>query len=258
MPTTLSGLLVFVALLTPGFVYLTRTETRLPGQRYSALRETAAVVSASLVSNGLTLAGFGIVRALAPDITPDVGAIVRDPGAYYQSHYVEVTLWSVGLLAAGVGLAAVFAVPPRWSKCYFAVLKFWPAPTISAAISRRLRNPITAESGWSTAFHHRPDRKVYLGLRLKDGTYLYGPLLSFSSQIEESDNRSLQIERPIKIRTPSATKAQCFDADVVVVSAGEIKTLSVHYKPKEDGPARKCGVGWVEILGIGVRPRWNR
>ena len=24
------------------------------------------------------------------------------------------------------------------------------------------------------------------------------------------------------------------------------------------GPARKCGVGWVEILGMGVRPRWNR
>jgi len=24
------------------------------------------------------------------------------------------------------------------------------------------------------------------------------------------------------------------------------------------GPARKHGMGWVEILGLGVRPRWNR
>ena len=232
MPTTVSSLLVFVAFLTPGFVYLTRTESRVPGQRYSALRETGAVVSASIVTNVLVLGLFGTSHWLWPNATPDLRALLRGPGVYLQSHYVEVALWSVGLLGASVGLAAVFAVPPAWIDGLLSRFKFWSGSPFAEAIARRHRNPIRRDSGWGTAFHDQPDFVVHLGLGLKDGTYLFGPLHYFNPQIEESGNRSLQLRRPIQIQTPQSDKVTEWDVDLVIVSADEIKTVSVKYLPE--------------------------
>lgn len=74
MPTTIGSLVAFVALLTPGFVYLARLETRIPSKRHSPLRETATVVSASLLFNGIVAVVFAVIRYLWPGMTPDVGA----------------------------------------------------------------------------------------------------------------------------------------------------------------------------------------
>lgn len=236
MPTTISSIFVFVAFLTPGFVYLTRTETRLPGRRYSPLRETATVLSASLVTNSIVLALFAVVRSMWPTITPDVGAVVRAPGTYLQEHYAHLALWSGLLLAAAVGIAAVLAVPPGWSREIASRIKVWPGPIVEAFIAnRRSRSPIRPESGWVTAFSEHQDRMVFLGLRLKDGTYLDGPLRYFSSQMEESGTRDIQLGRPVRIRTASAGEGDMkhWDVDAVIVSAAEIKTISVNYLPVE-------------------------
>jgi len=233
MPTTVSSIFIFVALLVPGFVYLARTESRLPGQQYTALRETASIVSASLFSNLVVLAVFGILRASWPAATPDVGAIVRDPAVYFRAHYVEVTVWSAALLMVAIGVAAIAAVPPAWSESVAARTNVWPAPALRAAVARRRRSSIAPESGWGRAFHRHPDRVVHLGLRLRDGTYLYGRLLEFNAQIEESDDRSLQLAGPVEIRTPSADSTAPLDADAVLVGASEIKTITVHYLPED-------------------------
>ena len=79
MPTTIGSLLVFVASLTPGFVYLMRTETRLPGRRYTPVRETALIVSASLAAYGVVLSIFWVVRVALPTRTPEVGLLILDP-----------------------------------------------------------------------------------------------------------------------------------------------------------------------------------
>lgn len=231
MPTTVGGFLLFVALLTPGFVYLVRTESRLPGQQYTVLRETALVVSVSLLANTLALGLLGILRMLWPGGTPDTGAIVRDPGTYFRGHYMMVTLWGAGLLLVAVAVAALIAVPPAWSGRLLARPKVWPLAAIRTAIERRQRSPIAPESGWGRAFFRYPERRVHVGLRLTDGTYLYGRLLTFSPQIEENDDRSLQLAGPVEIRTPSAELPKPLDADVVVVSARAIKTMTVHYLP---------------------------
>ena len=235
MPTTISSLLVFVASLTPGFVYLMRTETRLPGRRYTPVRETALIVSASLAAHGVALAIFWIVRGVLPAHTPDVGEIVRDPHGYFQNHYTEITLWAVGLLVAAVGLASAAAVPPQWLMKLVSWVEVWPGPALQDYIeNRHRRGPIAPESAWGVAFHKHPDRLVYVGLRLKDGTYLDGPLGSFSSQIEENDDRSIQLVRPVRTRTSSGGKGDLveWDVDAVLVSAGQIKTISVNYLPK--------------------------
>ena len=232
MPTTISSLVVFVALLTPGFVYLARTETRLPGQRYSPLRETATIVSASLLVDGFVLAVFAAVRYLCPDITPDIGSLIREPHAYFQNHYEQILLWSVLLFALATGLAATAAVPPSWSQ---KLVSLFSASLAESMEKRRSRNPIRPESGWVTAFHEGgSDHRVFLGLRLKDGTYLHGPLSYFSTQIAENDERSIQLERPVQIRTPSADDLVVLEANAVIVSASEIKTISVHHVPMSD------------------------
>ena len=243
MPTTLVGLAIFVIFLSPGFVYLVRTETRLPERRYSPLRETVTIVSVSLAANGVIVGLFAILRCLLPTITPDVGAIVRDPSGYFQSSYAEVMIWSVVLLLAASCLAAVVAVPPEWSSKFASKIRFWPGSAIATFIAtRRLQGPIEQLSGWGFAFTKRPDHRVYVGLDLKDGTYLYGPLFAFSTDLEENDARSIQIGRPVKIRPPgdNMTAAEDWDVDRVIVSASQIKTISVRYVPTkpEDGDSR--------------------
>ena len=236
MPTTIGRLFVFVAILTPGFVYLTRTETRLPGRRYSALRETASIVSVSVATNSVVLLGFWIVQSMLPGVTPDVAALVRDPMAYVADQPAQATIWFVVLLGGAVGLGALVAVPPAWSGRLFSRVGFWPGPTITEYVeNRRAREPIAPESGWGTAFHEQPDRIVYVGLLLRDGTYLDGPLRSFSSQLEENDQRSIRLGRPVRIRTPEAAEEELvpWDVDAAIVSAGEIKMVSVHYLPED-------------------------
>ena len=234
MPTTITGLLIFVVLLTPGFVYLARIETRLPGREYSALRETATVVWVSLRTYGVVFAGFMTVRWWCPGCVPDMQAFLSNPATYWSGHTTEVVVSFVVLLSAAVGLAAMVAVPPAWSAQALKRVNIKPARRLRDAILTRRRNRITTESGWGTAFNRYPDRQVYLGLRLKDKTYLYGALLSFDPQTKETNERSLQLRGPIDIRTPTAEQAEPLEADVVIVSAGEIKTITVHYLPKDD------------------------
>ena len=56
MPTTLTGLVLFVVLLLPGFAYVTGKERHTTGQRLSHFRETAAVVAASWTPGGVSFA----------------------------------------------------------------------------------------------------------------------------------------------------------------------------------------------------------
>lgn len=236
MPTTIGSLVVFIAFLTPGFLYLARLETRFPSRSYTALRETAMVVSTSLLFNGLVVGVFTVIRFLLPALTPDVGAIVRNARPYFLDHYASILLWSGSLFVASVGLAWLAAVPPQWSRTLIArvvahVPQLWRAP-LRQWSEKEPGNRIFFESAWGRAFSgHDRDHRVYLGLLLKDGTYLYGPLASFNPQLEENDERDLVLNRPIVIRVPTREEPEEYDADALVVSAGEIKTVSVHRIP---------------------------
>ncbi len=247
MPTTIGSLVVFIAFLTPGFVYLARLETRFPSRTYTALRETAMVVSTSLLFNGLAVGVFTVIRFLLPVITPDVGAIIRNAQPHFQDHYASILLWAGTLFVASVGLAWLAAVPPQWSRTLVARAAAhgphrWRAP-LRHWSEKEPGNRIFFESAWGRAFGgHDRDHRVYLGLLLKDGTYLYGPLASFNPQLEETDERDLVLSRPILIRVPTEEAPEEYEADALVVSAGEIKTVSVHRIPTRLLPETTLGV----------------
>lgn len=242
MPTTIGSFLLFVVLLTPGFVYLNRTETRLPSKKYTVLRETATIVSVSTIVYGVVLGVFSGLRVLLSDNTPDIGALVRGPKEYLTSNYLYVSLWGLVLFVLAVLIAALCAVPPAWVQQILERSQWSGTRRLASAIGRRRRGRIVQESGWSTAFLRYPDCEVYVGLRLVDGTYIYGALGGYNAQVDETDTRSLQLFGPVDIRTPSSDEENIttIEAGAMIVSASHIKTIAVHYKDvneREDGLA---------------------
>lgn len=232
MPTTLTGILIFVVLLAPGFAYLARTETRTPGREYTALRETATIVSASLLANGIVLVVFGLVRWIVPDLTPDVGDLVRDHKSFVAEHYLQGAIWAAVLLCASSALAFVVAVPPASLAVRLRKQKSKVAQGLAEYVETKNRGLIAAQSGWGSAFYRHRDRLVHLDIRMKDGTWVAGKLLEFNPQIDETGDRSLQLAGQIKMRTPSSKAPDDYDVAVLIVAASEIKTIGVSYLPK--------------------------
>lgn len=229
MPSTLSGLALLAALLVPGFVYLERLESRQPAHEYTTLRETGQVLLSSLVSNSIVLILFAVVRAMMPHGTPDVGAWVRGGNVYLRHHYWELFAWGGAGLALSSGLAALLAVPPAWfARLVERVVKD-PDAGIRRGVTQRRQPPIVHQSGWATVFHLDPERVPFVGVTLRDRTYIAGPLLSFSSQIEENGDRSLVLSSPVEIRHPGQEASQPFFGDTVVIGVGEISFMTVSY-----------------------------
>jgi hypothetical protein len=84
MPTTLTGLLLFVILLLPGFAYAIGKDRNGVSQGLTPFRETAAVVVASVSAELVVLSLFAIIRTIWPSVTPNVGALVRNGGGYLR------------------------------------------------------------------------------------------------------------------------------------------------------------------------------
>jgi hypothetical protein len=223
VPDSLVGLALFIALLTPGFVYLETRERRHPGVEYSTLRETSLVVVTSVVSLAIASALAGLIRALWPDHTPDVGAYVRDGGAYFKDHYAQATLWSFGVIAVACVVARLWAVPPAFLG-RIGPIKPWIR-------ERRGSGVIGQMSGWGAAFDvHRDERKV-LEVVLTDGTSLFGTLGSRSTQIAETMDRDLVLTAPIMVRESTAKDWTPLDGGgTIVVSAARIKYMLVCYE----------------------------
>lgn len=77
MPTTVSGLLLFVVLLLPGFAYQIGKKRRGSERTTSVLRETAAVVTSASPARASSSSHF-----LAVVMAHRLGRLVRDPRNY--------------------------------------------------------------------------------------------------------------------------------------------------------------------------------
>jgi hypothetical protein len=221
---------MFIALLTPGFVYLESRERRHPGIDYSTLRETSLVVITSVVSISIAAVLGALLRWWYPDSTPDIGAYIRGGGGYYEDHYVEATAWAFGLVLVACVLARLWAVPPAF-LCKIQPINPWVR-------ERRGSGVIGQKSGWSAAFDaHRDARKV-LEVVLTDGTSFFGILGSRSTQIAETMDRDLVLTAPLMVRESSATDWTDLEGGgTVVISAARIKYMLVSYEEVTPGDA---------------------
>jgi uncharacterized protein DUF6338 len=208
MPTTLTGLLVFLALLLPGFVYTAIVRRGRPEYRTTALHEIAAVALASVLSELVVLIGFAAVDGLRPSWTPDMRALITQPAAYLAEHYLTVFGWATGLLfAAGVVAAAA------------AAFTVWKLPVHRSLVS----------SWWTLFKDWHPDTTRTVQCELDDGSYVEGILADWNSQAEDSPDRDVLLVAPILYRPVGSVDYRQHPVSAVCVAARNIRTMFVTY-----------------------------
>jgi hypothetical protein len=212
VPTTLSGLLLFVALLTPGFCYLVRRERLAAGRRLSPFRETIAIVFTSVVALSIALGLFALVHLLLPTHTPDIGRLVRASGDYAKQEYAYLSLWAVGVLLTACLIAVIAAKPPVW-------------------VSSLLTDPQAIEhvSAWWRLFQALPKHKKRVICRLDDGTFVEGWLWLYNAETDETGDRELVLGGDLTIRQPDG-QMQRTKYGGISISARRIVYLYVDYE----------------------------
>jgi hypothetical protein len=225
MPTTLTGLLLFVVLLLPGFAYVVGKERNGTGQQLTPFREAAAVVATSIAFELIVLTLFAVIRTLRPSSTPDVGALIRDGSGYlrggggHAGHYGQLALWGAGMLALSSFLAYLATLPRARS---LAAKALGPYPHHS-----------TVSAWWLIFETWQRNRDIHVGCVLDDGSYVEGWLGSFSPAADDEPDRDLVLTPPIHYRPPGADNAEPYACGAVCVSASRIVAMFVNYSDKE-------------------------
>jgi hypothetical protein len=229
IPSDLTGLLLFVILLLPGFAYNSVRARRRPDRQLTALQETVIIVTASLAALAAVGVVFAIIRALLPRVTPNVRAALFSPHAYLQAHYVRTTWWTVALLTVAIlGAAGVAgAQDSQWLRRsrYLRGLAAPPGPS--------------TQSGWWIAFRPGLDagHEVHVGCTMDDGSYVSGRLRSYSQVAEDTADRDLVLRAPIKVRPRGAADAQELqNVTLMTISARHIVTMAVTYVARVPPP----------------------
>lgn len=213
MPVTPLQTLFWVALLVPGFTYHAVRRQRVPHAHSSALSETASFLSVSVLCSLFSLlVHIGISQLPSLELASLQGLLTEPATELARAPTSAVGLLAT-LLATAVAAAVGLAMRP---------------PPIEKALGR-LAPPIRASSAWHEAFEAVPnDHYIIVGCELKAGGFLSGTLAWYSTDVNETGDRSLLLGPPFDIDTdtPGAIAA---DAERVVLSAADIRTLAVSY-----------------------------
>ena len=86
IPSDLMGVLIFVVLLWPGFVYSSIRARRRPERQLTALRETVLIVAISLTALAVTALALAVLRSLWPGATPDMHQLLFHRRVYLAAH----------------------------------------------------------------------------------------------------------------------------------------------------------------------------
>lgn len=221
MPTTLTGLLLFVVILLPGFAYLVGKERHGTERRLSPFRETVAIVSASVTSELVVIGVFAAIRTVWPSVTPDVGALLRQGALYfhgYQSHrghYQIIAAWGIGLLALAT-LIAYAATIPRVRR-----LGKWltgPYPHES-----------TVSSWWMLFETWKGAREIEVICILDDGSSIRGRFGSFNISADDSPDRDLILKDPLHYSPSGEEDEVPYPVSTACIAARRIVTMFVNY-----------------------------
>ncbi|WP_435583452.1 DUF6338 family protein [Amycolatopsis thermoflava] len=216
MPSTLTGLLLFLVLLLPGFAYLVGKERTGTERRTSPFRETVAIVAASVAAELVVVT----VSAAAWAWSVDLGRVLTDLPGYWREHPVLLAGWAVGLLAASTALAFAATVPGLRRRTRWITGEY---PHMSAV------------SAWWVVFEQRdPTARKHVGCMLDDGSYVAGNLVSFNNDASDTSDRDLILGAPINYRAPGDDELVPYPASAVCISARRIVSMFVTYRDPDD------------------------
>lgn len=244
VPSGLTGAVLFIVLLWPGFAYFSIRARNSPDRQLTSLQEIVTIVSASLIAIAATGVLFGIIRVAWPGETPDVRSLLFQPRTYLQAHYVRTGWWALILLTVAV-LGSICAAEVQSNP---RMKRFRRLSWLTAA-----PDPSTM-SGWWIAFSGRDPHKehVYVGCTIDDGSYVSGRLHSFSQVAEDSADRDLVLRAPISVRPVGAKQTEAIkDAALMTISARHIVTVTVTYVRIPAPPATGQVAGQVTVAAGG-------
>ncbi|MER7244672.1 DUF6338 family protein [Kribbella sp. NPDC000426] len=235
MPTTLTGLLLFVVLLLPGFAYQVGKERRGTERTASVLRETGAVVAVSVASEAAVL----IATSWLWSRHIDFGRLVRQPRTYWHCHPATLLWWAIGLLAAAIAVAYMVTLfrgarVPRWGHRVAGWLKqiriknHRPVFVALRWTWRRITfvHPSTM-SAWAALFRDANAFEMLVEIRLIDGAWVSGSLMSYSTIGADTSDRELILGPPIKWRGPKGKDLHNYPVSNVAISARQISAMFV-------------------------------
>jgi hypothetical protein len=225
IPSGLTGVLAFIVLLWPGFVYNSIRARHRPERQLTSLQETIAIVTASLTAVAVTGMVFGLIRVIWPGETPDVRSLLFQPHAYLQAHYVATAWWGGAFILVAVLGAAGVAFAQGSARFAgtgpFRLLAPPPDPS--------------SMSSWWIAFSGRdPAREeIHVGCAMDNGSFISGRLYSYSQLAADSADRDLVLRAPLSVRAAGSTDVQPIErAALITVSARNIVSMTVTYVRK--------------------------
>lgn len=218
MPTTLTGLLLFVVLLLPGFVYLVGNEWHGTERRVSPFRELVSLAAVSITTE------LGVLIVLAGVWAPtlDASEALPDTGRWWREHAWAIVVWGgiILLLAMLVAWSLTTQTVRRWARieqsrgamvsAWWKVFKGW-----------------TPEPG-----------EARVQIRLEDHSVITGVLLSFNPLVDDTEDRDLILRAPISIHLKGKDRPQQLPLEVMTISARRIMWIGVTYFETPSGAVR--------------------
>jgi hypothetical protein len=218
LPTSLVGLLIFLAFLTPGFVFFSKRRRISDYSAASPLAELAAFVTTSLLTNALAIGLYAVLFSIFPRVVPSASDIISEGTKYIAPNLGAIVGFAILLLVFSSTIA-FFAAGLRLPRGFRWLRNLFPPRVVS-------------DSAWFRTFEEEAmeggkKRKVFVGLDLRDGTYISGQLDYFSTDPNEIADRDLVLSDP-RIALPGEDEFQS-TFPRLTISAREITRIHTAY-----------------------------
>ena len=222
LPGTLTGLLIAVVVLIPGYVHYAIRRNLAPTQQLSTALETASLIVVAVIANASTLGLLGAMT-FVPGIrghTPDLARLLRDPSGYVlldNARLFYIAGWTMFFLLLSSLLSAAFA--------------YRVGPL--GYLSKRLAPAIGQYSGWYQVFETEvPENasRTFVFCELTDGSYTAGDLAWFNTEPEDTPDRDLILAPPLRVQKADGRPVNVpEEMRRLVLSARDIRRLYVTY-----------------------------
>ena len=204
MPDTLIGLLVALAGVAPGYIFVRQAERREPRRERSTLLEAAEML---LIGGSSTAVSILLVLSLAQAISYlDLPALLEEPTHYFGVQPQRVLVAGCAVLAVSYSLSWVAATlifrgrPPNIHPNY----SVWRAVISEAS---------------------RTSGDAMAALEMKDGRVVSGFVHSYTLD-PDSDVREIALKEPIYARTAGSAPVR-IETDYLIVPGEALNYLSV-------------------------------
>jgi hypothetical protein len=221
IPTTVTGILLLLVLLLPGFVFVTFREQHRPTRRLSTFRETSLVLAATTVSYAVPLLLVILLAVLVEPARAELGGALVEPLHYWHLHPFR-TIAMGGLIVVTGAAVSAFLGSSR-----------------SALLSGT-----RGGSAWWEVFE--PGSKLAAGkattqvtATLDDGSEITGVLHSWNRDGEDGPDRDFVLVDPLWIQPADQSEVRRLDAESIVISARRLRYLSARYfEITDEAPVR--------------------